>query len=209
MNSELKIISVVKARRKNYCFVNFDNGEFLLISMDLVIEFSLSKGKKLSKDQFTQILNKENLIQAKQITYRYATSRSRTAKEIRQKLKEKDFTEEVIEKMIAFCYEFDLINETELAKNYILDNFKLKSKGKNRIRIELINKGINPNLVEDALSEYYPNDDEYEKAKEFSLKKLKTKRTKDELKIKKSLYDSLIRKGYDSNIAIKVIKEIL
>ena len=59
----------------------------------------------------------------------------RTETQLRKKLKEKDFNEEIIDETIAYVKSFGYINDLGYAERYILN--KQKSKSKREIRVAL------------------------------------------------------------------------
>lgn len=83
--------------------------------------------------------------------------RDRTEKEIRDKLKEKNYGEDEIDDEIRFLKDYGYINDLRFAEHFTHDAINLKKWGKIRIRMELVKKGIDrdvaDNVIEDAFSE--------------------------------------------------------
>ncbi len=81
----------------------------------------------------------------------------RTEHEVRSKLKEKEYLPEEIEEAVSFLKEYRYVNDAEYAKKYIRVYSSKKSIRK--MRFDLERKGINKDLIAEALEEQ-PVDEE-------------------------------------------------
>ncbi|MDX5658334.1 regulatory protein RecX, partial [Clostridioides difficile] len=73
-----------------------------------------------------------------------------------KKLKEKlssEFDENIIERVIDFLKSYNLVNDSVLAQKIVNTNVNLNKCGKNRIKQNLYNKGINRSTINEAVSE--------------------------------------------------------
>ncbi len=86
--------------------------------------------------------------------------RDRTQKEMRTKLLEKGYDEETAEKEIAFLKEYGYIDDERFAAHFTSDAINLKKWGKSRIRTELLRRGIDRNIIDDAIEEAFSETDD-------------------------------------------------
>lgn len=88
----------------------------------------------------------------------YLTFKGRTKKEVYDKLKEKGYCSSEIDASISKLEEYGYIDDESYTLSYIKGN--LSKKGKKRIKMELLQKGINKTIVESGLEEMTGNEDD-------------------------------------------------
>ncbi|MFM1819240.1 MAG: hypothetical protein RIS61_838, partial [Actinomycetota bacterium] len=76
------------------------------------------------------------------------------------------------------------------------------------LKMELRKKGISDEYIEVALGEI-SDADEYQMATELVIKKLRSMKNLERDVMQRRLFGLLARKGYNSSIALRVIKELL
>lgn len=86
--------------------------------------------------------------------------RDRTRKEMTDKLTQKGYDEDTVEKELAFLSEYSYIDDNRYATRFTNDAISLKKWGKGRIRAELLHKGIAREIVDVVLEEAFSNLDE-------------------------------------------------
>ena len=116
--------------------------------------------------------NEKNLTreEVKDKALRYLEFRSHSETELTRKLRKAGALEEDIELAIDFCREYGFLNDEKYAKALARDLSNIKKFGKNRIKAELIHRGIAPEIVELALCEAEDDEDELLKLAEKKLK---------------------------------------
>lgn len=132
--------------------------------------------------------------------------RSRSEKELKERLKNKGFTEDDIFSVIEYLKELGFINDSlfaESLKRYASERKLLSSEG---IRRYLLQKGIPKNIVVSVCIENY--NEELDKASQFLLKKIKNPGFYPDEKSKKRLYNQLLRRGYSPDIIFKAFNKI-
>ena len=122
---------------------------------------------------------------------------------------QKGYEPSVIANTIQYLKEQRYINDKEFAEIFIKDKVELSRYGRNRIKSELLKKGISKELVDELIKTTIQDDMEYEMAKKLAKNKMKSyqKDKKDAQYRKLSGY--LLRKGYSYDIVSKVVKEII
>ena len=81
------------------------------------------------------------------------SNRMYTKKELSDKLKNKNYPEEIILEAIGSMEDKGIINDYDYAFAYLHDNITLKSKGLFRVKQELFQKGIKGDIVDRVVSE--------------------------------------------------------
>jgi len=128
--------------------------------------------------------------------------RARSEKELSDRLKEKGFDEEVIDKVIEKCKKSGLIDDKLFAYLYAYDKLTLDKKGPMFIQHELKRLGVEEQFIFDAIekakNEVDINEIALELAKNYYEKK------QDTLKTKAYLY----RRGFEPDIINCVIENL-
>jgi len=209
----IKVIKLKLYNKTNSCYTHFlidDEVVDIKLHFDIVLKHKLSKNQILSKKEFEELIFDNNLLYAKNMAYTYATYKMRTEKEVIEKLRRKDYNETIIERCLEFLKEFKLLNDYNYAQLFAKEKAKSKLWGKYRIKTELLKKGVKSNIIEDAIYNSFPEEENYNIALESAKKKYRQiKYKKDPIKIKMSLSSYLQRNGFDFETINKVLEEII
>jgi len=119
----------------------------------------------------------------------FLSHRNRTSKEISQKLKNKGFSPGVLESVIEYFKNNNLINDLDFAKTFAESRLKKQNLGKSRIQQDLIRYGIDRSVAENAIikaSALLPEEfsDDNERAYHSLIKRVKQVHIKDFQKLR-------------------------
>lgn len=90
----------------------------------------------------------EEYIKARARAIKYIMFKMRTGKEVYNKLKELEFSEKEIVRVIEDLTQLEYINDEEYVKKFIESNKKTKKLSKSMMKLKLKNKGISEELIE-------------------------------------------------------------
>lgn len=179
------------------------SGEKFFIDYDMYYENNFESGKEIAFDLYKKILANDEFNRAKNFALNKISYSQKSTYEIRQKLREKKFSEHVIDDIIAYLDSYGFLDDEAYVKAYIRDKDEISRWSRGKIRYMLKGKHIDDNLIEDYL---YLIDDirEAEKAGFFADKKIKgdfsfENRTK--------VFRHLAGKGFDIDIINLVLDE--
>lgn len=208
----IKVIKIKLYNRTNSCYTHFLIGNEKIeikLHFDIVLKHKIAKNQTLSKQEYDSLNYDNDLLFAKNAAYHYATYKKRTEKEVIVKLKSKDYDDSIIESCIEFLKEFKLLNDFEYAKLFTSEKSFGKSWGKFRIKNELLKRGVKINIIEDALFNSFPEEENFEIALESAKKKHKQIKYKnDPSKIQNSIISYLQRNGFNFDTIKQVIEEL-
>ena len=122
-------IEIQKKRKDRYNIYIDDEFKFG-VDENTLIKFDLQKGREIADAEVEEIENEEIVVKAFSSAIRSLKLRDHSEKEIRDKLKQKEFNNSVIEKAIAKLYKLDFLNDERFARIWVSDRIKLKPKGK-------------------------------------------------------------------------------
>ena len=145
----MAIITKIEAQKKNTDRVNiYINDEFFMsVFTELVYTFNLKKGMEINKENLKTLLDDDMYIKAKNKALNILSKADQSEKKIKEKLSS-EFEEHTIEKVLDFLRNNKFIDDKLLAQKIVNTNINLNKCGKNKIKQNLYNKGID--------SEIYP-----------------------------------------------------
>ncbi len=203
----MKITDIQKQKHNSKRYSVFVDGEFAfgLDEID-VLYYKLLNCDEISEEKFNYI--KENVVfsKARDVAIKYLSFKSRTEKEVVLKLREKEFSDDIIDKVIELLKKYNYIDDYSYAGSFLRDKFNLKGFGSNRIKFELKQKGISNEIIEQV---FFENEfDEAQKAAELIERKYGI--WDFDIKEKQKIEGFLARRGFSFSTireAFNIIKE--
>ena len=157
--------------------------------------------------QIADLKDKE-LTRAKNAAYRLLTYRPRSRKELEEKLREREFPEDIVEFVIDQCARLGYIDDARFAEQWARNRLRLRGFGRRRIEQELRNKGIDREIVRETIVEVVSAEEEHEAAKKAAEKKLRTMRAVEPQARRRRLAGFLERKGFSSEIIRSILHTV-
>lgn len=165
--------------------------------------YHLEEGAVLPPEVYEELVNR---VLKKRATLRAMHILERTDKteaQLRRKLEESEYPKEAVESAIAYVTSYGYLDDRRYAEHYI--EWKKQGKGKARLKMELVQKGISREIIEEVL-ESTDFGETREMIRQIILKKRKTDIPMNE-KEKQRLYGFLMRKGFSSSDILAVMRE--
>lgn len=137
------------------------------------------------------------------------TYKPRSIKELRERLLEKDWTneqivDEVIEKLKAYNY----LNDAQFAKSFAASQIRQKPIGKRILKQKLAMKKLDKETVEEALEKVLSETPEEEIIERAIEKRLRLKGKPETREDAKKFYDYLLRQGFSYDLVSAKMREI-
>lgn len=132
--------------------------------------------------------------------------RGRTKRELRDKLVEKQYPPDEIEATITRLTKMGLLDDATFAQNYARDKVAIYRRGRYRIGLDLLRKGVTRDDIDAALSTI-EDSDELAAAKSLATARLKNWETLEPLKRRARLLSLLQRRGFSSKVVRQVLEE--
>ena len=203
-------ISKIEVQKKNKTrFSLFVQDEFLMgISDSALVHFNLRKEGSLVQKQIDEIVEFEQRWKIKEYLIRLLGRRDHARNELFKKGLKKGYSKEILDTILDELSEKGYLNNRSFAIKFARDKFRFNHWGRQKIRIELKKKGVRDYDIELALDELDSND-ELEKIEYLVQKSASRFLRKAPEKRKKSMFDFLIRKGYDSDVILKHLDTLI
>ena len=199
MDSSEKVVTKIEQQkgRKDRVSVFLD-GEFAFgLHQNLLVDFDLFRGKRLSEETVAAILKAEERYTAKERAFRWLSFRSRSRKEIEQKLRQAKFSEEAIQFTLAELERLRFLDDAGFARLFAHDRLLRHPMGRRLLEKELRQKGIDPEVIAEVLSEAYAETSEAEMAVRLLRKKAPQLARSDAQKARQKAVRFLSQRGFD------------
>jgi regulatory protein len=136
------------------------------------------------------------------------TGRARSRRELADKLAARQVPDEVANRLLDRFEEVGLVDDQAFARSWISGRQAGKGLARRALAQELRRKGVDDEMVREALDEIDP-DDEEAAARALVRKKLRSLRRVDDAVATRRLVGMLARKGYGAGLAHAVVRDEL
>lgn len=162
-------------------------------------KYRLKEGEELSPRVYEELLGEVLPKRAKLRCMNLLKSRDYTTAQLRQKLQQSSYPEEVIDEALAYVASFHYIDDLRYAENFI--HYNCSRKSRRRIENDLLNKGISKETIRKAWLKWEAAgniQDEDAQIEALLLKKHFDASTADPKELRK-IYAFLLRKGFSAD----------
>ena len=135
----------------------------------------------------------------------YLSYRTRSEKEVRDKLKTKQVDPQTIEKIIAKLKEKRFINDEEFARQWIENRIRFKPRSERLIKMELKQKGISEDIINSLIGNSNSAATDLDSAKKLVEKRIGRVKNLPKQKIYEKLGRYLASKGFNWDTIKKAI----
>jgi len=200
------IVTKIEKTDKSKCRIYLNDEYVFWLYQKELDQYQLTEGTELSDSLYQELMSEVVLGHAKEKALSILKFMDRTEFELRRKLSEADFSEEIIDQAIDYTVTYGYLNDERFASFYVKS--RMNKKSKLVIKSELLQKGVNSEDMERVLEELYTEDME-EDSEIIAIRKAVNKKTRNpetlDYEAKQKLIASLYRKGFEIN----KIKQVL
>lgn len=188
----MKIIKYQKKGNNNYQML-LDNDKKYTINEDIIIKYKLLYKEEIDEFLLDEILQANADYDIYNKCVKYISVRLRSINEIREFMKRKNTSEELIEETIQKLLSKKLLNDDAFAKAFVNDKLNFTTMGPYRIAAELKKHYIDSAIITKYINNIDNNILE-EKINKQITKIIKSNKNKPNLKNK--IYNNLMNLGY-------------
>lgn len=204
-------ITDIQINKKNIKrrIIYLDNELFIETDDTIVNDLDLYIGKNLTETLIDTIRHEESFLKAKKDSIRFLSYRPRSQWEIENKLKNKKYNTDIIHNTIDWLKDKKLIDDKIFSQMWIKDRINKKPLGKLRLRKELYTKGIDREIIENAINDFFDKEiDELELAYQMIQKKKKSLMLKN-IQLEPQKIVSLLRnRGFSYQVVHHIYNEL-
>ncbi|MGL4981843.1 MAG: regulatory protein RecX [Treponemataceae bacterium] len=155
-----------------------------------------------SSDEVADLLHAGETFAAEQKAVAYLARCEQCKLLLFRKLLKKNCSEKAINAAFSFLESKNYLSDERFARSWLKNRSIHKTEGKNRLFAELIKKGINKNIINTCLEEFFSEHSE-DALLESALQKYQSKNLSE-----KKIYERLIRKGFSYSQIRKKLEEL-
>jgi len=170
--------------------VGFSDGSEMKLSLDIVADLSLFKGRELEDAEFSRLKSAAALSACKERALRIIGARPHSKKELYDRLLEKGETPENAEDCLEWLTKLHYLDDAQYAA-MVVRHYAAKGYGVQKIKNELYRRGVPKLFWDEAISEMPEGDDT---VYNLLCRKLKSEEP-DRAELKKAT-DALFRRGF-------------
>lgn len=204
-----KITTQKKNKERYNIFLRDGEEEYYAFSVDeaTIIRFLLRKDMELTQQQLDEILEYGELRRAYTMSIRFLSFRMRSEKEIATYLAGKEIDETYVKLALDRLREENLVDDQEFANMFTRTRIKTTTKGPGLVRRELFEKGLDRDVIEEALK-YFTYEIQYERAHKVAEKRLRQRKQDSLNKKENQVRQTLYKEGFTAEVIKEVLEEV-
>lgn len=196
------LVTEVIPREKGRTSIRFDNGMEVLLYKGEVRKLGLQEQTVISRERYDEIIYEILGTRAKKRAMFLLERMDRTEHQLRDKLMQNGYPAVCVDLAIDYVKKYHYIDDLRYATNYI--SYQQKRKSRQKLKIDLLTKGIDKNVIEQALDEAFDSDEQ------IKIRQLLEKKHYDpkecDRKEKQKTYQYLMRRGFKGSDILHVMK---
>lgn len=176
-------------------------------SLETVFKKGIKEGKEISQDLVERLKEESSFEKCYNRALNFATLRPRSENELRQWFERKGVSQEHKDEIVKRLKELNLLNDKAFTSWWIEQRTSFRPKSKRALRIELKQKGVADEIVQDIIEE---SDIDEEGLAKNIVEKMMRKIEKYPFKKKQEkLLSALARLGFSWDISKRVVDDLL
>lgn len=201
-------ITAIERQKRNPERVNlFLDGSFAFgLPVTAVADFRLSSGRALTPHEIEELKELDDTAKAIDAAIRLLTSRPRSVREIRDRLRRKEYDDVTIEHVIERLREWRYIDDEAFARYWVENRESNRPRGRRLLEQELRLKGIERQTVSTAIEE--AGIDESAGALAIARAKLRSYQGEETPVARRRLGAFLARRGYGYDVVKPVLDQL-
>ena len=199
------VIEKFKKMANNRYKIIFDNSELITYD-EVIINNNLLYKKEIDNDLYEKILEENKYYDLYNKCIKLISNKMRSVEEIIKYLKKEDTSSKDIESIITKLTNIGLLNDSRYTKAYVSDKIKFTSAGPYKIEKELIDLGIDENIIKKELTNISLEEIRNKISKYINMKLRKNKYS--EYIFKQKVINELINLGYSRDIILEELESI-
>jgi regulatory protein len=204
----MPVITGIKAQKSKKRVNIYVDGNFSFgLDLENLLRYGLREGKVITEEQIKEIVKKAEFSKVSDKIIQYGLVRPRSEKEFRDWLKKYKVHTSIHKELFKKLKRLELLGDKSFALWWISQRVQFRPKSKIVLSLELRQKGVSKEIIDEALSEIVI--DEKSVAKEILLKKKRVWENLSPDQIKKRMYAILLSKGFSMTIIKKAVESLL
>lgn len=196
------LITQISELDKKRMMIRTDEAVSFVLYKGEVRKLALKEGEELPAEVYEEIRSEILIKRARKRAMFLLEKMDRTESQLRDKLRQGFYAEDIIEDAISYVKGYHYIDDTRYARNYV--RYQKERKSKRQIKADLLQKGVDRDVIDSAMESEYEAEAEQELILKWIEKRHYSMENSDR-KEKQKMYQFLMRKGFRSEDILRVL----
>lgn len=197
------LVTKIQAVTKQKYRIELDGQPAFVVYKGELSRYGIKEGYEISQPVYEELVGQVLTKRAKLRAMHLLESMDRTRADLEKKLQSSEYPREAVAEALAYVESFGYLDDKRYARHYV--ECKKEGRGKARLKMELAQKGVDRNIIEEVLDEA-KLDDCRDTIRELARKRRRGDGPMDDRE-RQRIYGYLMRKGFSSSDILSVLKE--
>ena len=197
------LITQISEVDKKRMMIHTEEGVSFVLYKGEIRRFALQEGEEIASEVYEEIRTDILIKRARKRAMFLLEKMDRTESQLRNKLRQGFYGEDLIDDAIAYVKKYHYIDDNRYAQTYV--RYQKERKSKRQIKMDLMQKGVEREIIEQAIEAEYEPESEQELILKW-IEKRKYKIGESDIKEKQKMYQFLMRKGFRSEDILHVLE---
>ena len=199
-----------QARDAERVNIHIDGTFRLALAAEIAYGAHLRVGQEITESALQELEARDQAWKAREAALVLLSFRARTGAELRRRLIQKQFPEDIVDRCVAALVEGGLVDDGAFAETFVRDRVRLRPKGRRLLVQELRSKGVDPEEAQEAVAEVFEREDVSETELALAAAaKWRPRAGEDQRKARARLHAFLARRGFGSDAIRSAMTETL
>ena len=201
------VVSAVEPQKKNKNRYNvFVDGEYTAsLGAEALVTFGIREGAAVNTDTLKEAVSRDNAQYAFDSAVKLIAHKMRTRAELKDRLTERGIDEAAVEDAMDKLASYGYVDDAAFAGEYVRSAMQTGRWGRKAVEYRLKDKGIEPNVIDEALKEYTEEDEKRIARKQLQAAAGRLKGV-EARKARQKEYAALARHGFDYSVISELLE---
>ncbi len=187
--------------------IYLDDTHQLSVPTMLVENLGLRIGLEIEAEVIEKLIAAEEMMRAKKYALEILKEEIFSKSQMSRCLANEGFRDATVETIVSELIQSGHIRDRQFADKWIQRRLKSNPRGRKLLKQELIEKGVDRKTVEQVINKVNANDEE-KLALQIAQKQAKKYKHLSKQVAQRRLHGYLARRGYDSDLILKIIRQV-
>lgn len=159
----------------------------------------------MKKKRVKSLASLNNAENARAYAFLLLKFRLRSEEELKTRLKQKGFSETLSQDTVNFLKDKEFIDDRVFARGWVSTRLK-RPFGLRKIKQELIQKGLDPEIIDNSLSKVKEDYNESQIVSQLAEQRFSKLKNIEPMKAKARVYGYLVRRGFSPDVVNEIVK---
>lgn len=202
-------ITMIAAQQRPGRYNVYLNGRFAIaVAESVLVKYRLSRGMEIDDQLLAALKADDRVAKAYARMLDYLAHQLRTEKEVRQKMQQLGFEDELIDRVVAKLTADKLLDDANYAGSYVRTAMRTSLKGPRVIKQKLLQKGVSADVADEALLQF-THEQQVTAATKLSQKLFRRYQRQPQQRKVQKVEQGLVTNGFSFDIFNEIKEEVI